>query len=101
MCERGMGNGEWAIRIEAAKGEPMSVDIPSQYLPYVHEAVASEDSVAAADRLVDQLLKTFLQLAEGLMTGERFVDSRKRESHRISQGNYVIYHRRVGRVTEI
>jgi toxin ParE1/3/4 len=61
----------------------------------------AEDSVAAADRLVEQLHKTFQQLAEGVMTGERFVDSRKRESRRISQGNYVICHRRVGRVTEI
>jgi Arc/MetJ-type ribon-helix-helix transcriptional regulator len=33
--------GEWGIRIKAAKGNSMSVDIPSQYLPYVHEAVAS------------------------------------------------------------
>jgi plasmid stabilization system protein ParE len=61
----------------------------------------AKDSPLAADRFADHLHRTFQQLAEGLMVGERFVDSQKRETRRISQGNYVIYHRRVGRVTEI
>lgn len=60
-----------------------------------------KDSPSAADRFVDQLHLTFQQLAEGVMSGERFVNSKKREARRITHGNYVIYHHRVGRVTEI
>jgi plasmid stabilization system protein ParE len=61
----------------------------------------AKDSTSAADGFVRQLHQTFQQLADGVMSGERFVDPHNREARRISQGSYVIYHRRVGRVTEI
>jgi toxin ParE1/3/4 len=61
----------------------------------------AKDSPRAADRFADELHQKFQQIADGIIVGERFVDSRMRESRRITQGNYVIYHRRVGRVTEI
>ena len=61
----------------------------------------AKDSPLAADQFADHLHRTFRQLAEGLMVGERFVDSQNRETRRITQGNYVIYHRRAGRVAEI
>jgi plasmid stabilization system protein ParE len=61
----------------------------------------AKDSTSAADRLVRQLPETFQQLADGIVAGERVLDPLNREARRISQGNYAIYHRRVGRVTEI
>jgi plasmid stabilization system protein ParE len=61
----------------------------------------AKDSTSSADRFVAQLHRTFQQISDGVMTGERFLDPDNREARRISQGNYVIYHRRVGRVTEI
>jgi plasmid stabilization system protein ParE len=57
--------------------------------------------MSAADRFVHQLHETFQKLADRVMAGERVLDPQKREARRISQGNYVIYHHRVARVTEI
>jgi plasmid stabilization system protein ParE len=61
----------------------------------------AKDSPSAADKFADELRQTFQQIADGVVVGERFVDSQKRETRRITQGSYVIYHRRVGRATEI
>ena len=60
-----------------------------------------KDSPSAADRLIDELHAKFQQLADGVMSGERFIVPQKPEARRITHGNYVIYHHRVGRVTEI
>jgi toxin ParE1/3/4 len=60
-----------------------------------------KDSVSAADRFTERLHQKFQQLARGVVSGESFVDSQMREMRRVTYGNYVIYHRRVGRVTEI
>jgi plasmid stabilization system protein ParE len=61
----------------------------------------AKDSTSAADRFVEKLHETFQKLADGVIAGDRVLDLQNREARRISQGNYVIYHHRVGRITEI